>query len=479
MELSPNQLHRLLERFPSFELSYETLTHKKVPDNYNICLGVPSGRKYFLWFTFYRDQDVCYLLELNKEKRITRATITHTEFSRECHIGTILYGSLVRDEFATTTNTPETAQEPRNATSEHVVVRVFTGEDSSSRVNGRVMKPYFVIEDLYFYKGIPLKHICFAEKIPLLKRLFERDRTAPFTYEDESSPRHITPVYLPFMWRTTDPAPNFPYGIHHIQYRELHRICPYLNVIYGLSYTRSTNTHASSALTCEDESSSVNIQTPMRVPRSGDFALHCSYANTEPPAETRVPATPPFPGSTPKSPEIFISQYVSDYHKPQYKYPTIFRVIADIQYDIYHLYACGQSKPAAANGRQHPRHSRQFTREDKSSPALVPRSGAASRGSYANAPREFVYYDVAYIPNYKTSVFMNGLFRNIRENRNLDYIEESDDEEDFEDTREDKYVDTKKELFIECVFHTKFKRWVPTRVADKREKVVHIHKLAR
>ena len=31
------------------------------------------------------------------------------------------------------------------------------------------------------------------------------------------------------------------------------------------------------------------------------------------------------------------------------------------------------------------------------------------------------YVDVVYIPNYKTSVYMNSLFRNIRENNNLDY----------------------------------------------------------
>jgi hypothetical protein len=73
---------------------------------------------------------------------------------------------------------------------------------------------------------------------------------------------------------------------------------------------------------------------------------------------------------------------------------------------------------------------------------------------------------------------MNGLFRNIRENRNLDYIEESDDEDEFENMHEDKYVDLTKELWMECSFHTKFKRWVPIRVMGKHEKVVHIHKLA-
>lgn len=35
---------------------------------------------------------------------------------------------------------------------------------------------------------------------------------------------------------------------------------------------------------------------------------------------------------------------------------------------------------------------------------------------------------------------MNKLFRKIKENDNLDSIEESDDELEFEDQREDKYV---------------------------------------
>jgi hypothetical protein len=71
---------------------------------------------------------------------------------------------------------------------------------------------------------------------------------------------------------------------------------------------------------------------------------------------------------------------------------------------------------------------------------------------------------------------MNGLFRNIRENKNLDAIEESDDEEDFQDSRIDKYVDLKKTLSIECVFNQKFKKWVPKKVVIKGL-IVHIGKL--
>ena len=61
---------------------------------------------------------------------------------------------------------------------------------------------------------------------------------------------------------------------------------------------------------------------------------------------------------------------------------------------------------------------------------------------------------------------MNSLFRNIKENSNLDLIEESDDEEDFEDIRENKYVDLNKKIVMECVYHTKFRKWVPIKVIN-------------
>ena len=72
---------------------------------------------------------------------------------------------------------------------------------------------------------------------------------------------------------------------------------------------------------------------------------------------------------------------------------------------------------------------------------------------------------------------MNGLFRNIRENRNLDSIEESDDEDDFQNVAEDKYVDLQRMLAIECRWHAKFRRWVPQRVVQGACKIVHVSQL--
>ena len=62
---------------------------------------------------------------------------------------------------------------------------------------------------------------------------------------------------------------------------------------------------------------------------------------------------------------------------------------------------------------------------------------------------------------------MNKLFRNIKENSNLDAIEESDDEEEFQDNREDKYVYLDRSFNMLCEYNNKFKKWCPIKVIDK------------
>lgn len=98
----------------------------------------------------------------------------------------------------------------------------------------------------------------------------------------------------------------------------------------------------------------------------------------------------------------------------------IFIVSADIQNDIYHL--------------------------------VDPDSNSAPSSNY---------HLVASIPDYKTSVMMNSLFRNIKENNYLDALEESDDEEEFENINIDKFVDLTKQIKMKCVYNYKFKKWTP------------------
>ena len=55
----------------------------------------------------------------------------------------------------------------------------------------------------------------------------------------------------------------------------------------------------------------------------------------------------------------------------------------------------------------------------------------------------------------------NKKFRNIKENNNLDALEESDDEEEFENEKEDRFVFLEKEYKFKCVYNYKFKKWTP------------------
>ena len=82
------------------------------------------------------------------------------------------------------------------------------------------------------------------------------------------------------------------------------------------------------------------------------------------------------------------------------------------------------------------------------------------------------YYNIAHIPDYNTSVFMNKLFRNIKENNNLDTLEESDDEDEFENEKEDKFVYLDREYNIVCSYNYKFKKWVPIKLANSILKIV-------
>jgi len=350
MELDPNQTSDIMKRFPTFELSYETVSHKKVSHDYNTCLAIPYGKKGFLWYTFFRDQNVCFFMELGRDKKVASIRVIKQNITTELAYGTLFYGCIVPLETD--------------------------------------KKTVFVIEDVFFFHGISLAKCPFSEKLGWIQSFFQ-------TYGP-----HLTDQFaitLPVMWKVDEVEPtthpviplkwknHIPYPIHHFQYRALNAILPLINV---------PNT---------------TLIAPSLPTNCGDLDVF-------------IP--PPLPRF--------------DFTKSQYKHPAFFEVKADLQNDIYHLYAF-------------------------------------AKGS------DRVYCGLAYIANYRTSVMMNRLFRKIRENENIDYIEESEDEDDFQDTRLDKHVDLKKTHVLECTFMPKFKRWMPVRLiktrAEYQGKVVHISKL--
>lgn len=246
-----------------------------------------------------------------------------------------------------------------------------------------------VIDDILYYEGVLLNNTNIIHKLSMLRKTLSK-----ITKQDA-----MIPIYSCVFWEininndvneypntiSSDVFDTIPYNIHHIQYRSAYEKKPFINVFMN----KKLNV----------------VSLPARPKQNNNPLL-----------------------------QYCLIPFKMNLHKAQYRYSTIFQVMADIQFDIYHLFAFGKNN-------------------------------------------QRVYYNVAYIPNYKTSVFMNSLFRKIRENDNLDYIEESDDEDDFQNIHEDKYVDVNKVLYMECSFNKKFKKWVPTKVVGRREKIIHISQL--
>ena len=90
-----------------------------------------------------------------------------------------------------------------------------------------------------------------------------------------------------------------------------------------------------------------------------------------------------------------------------------------------------------------------------------------------NEDNTLIHHNYAHIGSYKDSVMMNELFRKIKENTNLDTLEESDDEEEFQNITPDKYIYLDKEFNMKCVYNYTFKRWTPKNI-DKKSSVSHI-----
>ena len=73
----------------------------------------------------------------------------------------------------------------------------------------------------------------------------------------------------------------------------------------------------------------------------------------------------------------------------------------------------------------------------------------------------------AVVSSIETSVMLNRIFRNIRENDNLDLLEESEDDEEFEDIREDRFVDLDRCVRMICRRHERLNAWQPIGKADE------------
>ena len=258
---SLTQYTSLLSRFPRFELSYETVSHKKVSSFDSVAIAISLGRKYFVWHTYKLNssEDACYLVGLDKDKQIcsVEPRIFAETTPKDFCLGTVVYGTLY-----------EPTESPT--------------------------KKVFIAEDIYYYCGTNLSNLCFGDRIGFL-----RDFVKTCSAKD---------VSLPVMWYSDsgkEQSPVIPqelsskigYTPHHIQYREIRRVSPYINVA---------------------------IPKRGAIPSTIVAPISSSVVAQKITASSIMNPIPRF-----------------DYSKPAYKYPAVFNVTADPQLDLYHLYAYG------------------------------------------------------------------------------------------------------------------------------------------
>ena len=346
------------------------MTHKKV-FNHNVILAIPEGKKCFAWFTTYKEDNVCFIMEISGNNRITNIHIGLTGFNDKLVLGTsgsVFYGTT------------------------------FKYNDVSC----------FCIEDLYFYKGINYSSRTFVSRLDTLKTILS----------SEISQQALTRNYIIFgmplmnsdllaLLREID---LLPYKIGVLKYRwfETKKI---MCSTYYKPGTRPVIIDISNSNCNHIDDNNDKAQNYKDKDKDKDKAQN--YKDTDKAQNYK---------DTDKA-----QNYKNEYAGKDKKYVkqlsnAIFNVTPDIQSDIYNLF------------------------------------------SFKDGKEEF--YDCAFIPDYETSKLMNNIFRNIKENANLDALEESDDEDEFENDRVDKYVYLDRRFKMNCQFNYKFKKWVPISMAE-------------
>ena len=194
MRLTYNQLSQILKDFPSFELSYEKKLHKKVQSD--IYLTIPKGKKYFAWFKMYKNQPICFFLEINrKNKSIKNIENFQFPFRRElCSgTGTILFGTIF-----------------------------FVNK-----------KRCFNIENIYYLRGNNLKY---SSNATIIKEMYNlMNNYIRQAYFNNNSVLMGLPLIDTNYYNLTNKLNNLYYDVFCIQYRLLYKNKPYLNELIKIN----------------------------------------------------------------------------------------------------------------------------------------------------------------------------------------------------------------------------------------------------
>ena len=548
MEEINHLLAKKIQEIPPIEFSYETYySHRKEQSSskYNVGLLIPKSKKYIAWFTFLGEKDVCILLELNREKQIVHHKLINVVFDQKkphLALGTFLYGSIF------TPSSPETST--------------------------KGCQSYFVVEDIFMYKSVSLRKLCFGHRFAILSHILpeisQSQSQSEYGQRAESlqqltrqvaslpnefgcgirsgaedihaysegrlccsaiawSPEEYEFV-LPMMFDLSvygcgirgraedihaysegqrrspeayDQEKNvFPdisnvltqvcYPIHKIQYRSFTEIIPYMNYDLYLFTSKQPK---------QEKMDVVSVAERSDDRRSSTTNVSGDKVTLNPLWSEKLRFSSGFPVASPTGDVLRISTHilkdnVGVQRNMVVSEPSCQGAFMPSQMDRRSLGTtfndqrlraelndqrlradftnpntnnssrrnCDRRSLDKFSGEVDTRRSLFVERIEKERDMFMVSADVQSDIYYLNHVHGKYRPDVAYIPNYKTSVFMNSLFRTIKENTNLDTMEESDDEEEFQDIRMEKYVNLEKCIQMECMYHRKFKRWIPIRL---------------
>ena len=373
--LSDFEQTNLLKDFPNVELSYENIIHKTLHNPStpptDFVLAIPEGTKYFAWFTTYKAQNVCVLLEISENKKICNIQISSTCFHNQLSYGTIFYGTLFKHNNAS----------------------------------------FFCTEDIFYYKGKDISRNTFLSKLELFRHIFSTEiKQLAYT------PNNIVfglPLISSSYSELITAADLLPYQIKYIQFKYAQRSCA---TITNMKYNCSSAPDYINSEFKTPPTKTPSAKTPSANAIAAQGVQSLAYGSQHTYQNNR------------NNPSSYTTKQPYSSPKLDSKREIVFKVKPDIQNDIYNLHLFDNNVES--------------------------------------------FHEVAYITDYKTSVMMNKLFRNIKENQNLDALEESDDEEEFQNEEIDKFVHLDREFNMVCTYNFKYRKWMPIRVATKTEHVV-------
>jgi hypothetical protein len=266
----------------------------------------------------------------------------------------------------------------------------------------------FSVEDIFYYKGDDVSHYTYHNKLNVIKKIFDTKLRYNMAFGSSSGSGVVfgLPVMTTNFTEAYDKAMELPYSVYSIQYKyfEDKTSSHPFTEFYHFNNTGTgtgTGTGSLSGSSGSSGSSGTNRSNINSNSNDDSYTVHVNKYNDRP--------------STTTNEHIKQKPVSSDIYK-------VFFIKPDLQNDIYYLYQISTTN------------------------------------------FDVISKEIAHIPDYKTSVLMNTLFRNIKENSNLDSLEESDEEEEFENIQIDKFVDLNKIIKMRCIFNYKFKKWVPVSI---------------